>query len=162
MGEGGPVALDLFSGAGGLSEGLFSAGFDVRLAIDSDVYSYLTYVQNHPRTPVLWQDLRRLKSLEAPLRAIGLRKHQVSLLAGGPPCQGFSFANRRTNHAGNLHNAMIGQFLRFANELRPAAVLLENVEGLGAFEHGNLLQRVLSRLGQLRYDAQARVLNAAD
>jgi DNA (cytosine-5)-methyltransferase 1 len=157
-----PIAVDLFSGPGGISEGLRAAGFDVRLAIDCDLNSYMVYTANHPGTPVLWQDVRMLKSLESSIRAIGLRKRDVALVAGGPPCQGFSQANRRTNSTDNVHNGMIEQFLRFVREIKPSAVLLENVEGLRSFNKGLVIDRVVRQLEKVGYDVEIAVLNSAD
>ncbi len=157
-----PIAIDLFCGAGGMSEGLSMAGFDIRLAIDSDPYAYMIYTANQRQTLTLWQDTAKLKRLESPLRAAGLRKAQVALVAGGPPCQGFSRANRRTNHAGNVHNTMVDHFLRLVKEVMPPAVLMENVDGLKSFDEGSVHDRVVRRLEQFGYEVESQILNAAD
>lgn len=157
-----PVAIDIFCGAGGLSEGLTLAGFDVRLAIDADPYACMVFAQNHRSTLTLWQDVAKLKKLEPTIRAAGVRKSHVSLIAGGPPCRGFSTANRRTNRRDNAHNRLVSHFLRIVREIKPRAVLMENVEGLRSFDDGSVLNHVIRQLDRMGYEVDSRVLNAAD
>src|SRR6266849_6255285 len=84
-----PKAIDLFSGCGGLSLGLKQAGFRVLGAIDNDPLAIETYKANHPRVRTWEKDIRALtvKELKAALK---LRRGELDLLAGCPPCQAFS------------------------------------------------------------------------
>ncbi|MCK5158717.1 MAG: DNA cytosine methyltransferase, partial [Candidatus Heimdallarchaeota archaeon] len=81
--------IDFFSGAGGLSCGLEQAGFEPVFAIDIESVYAETYCLNNPNTKFLEGDIRKLKGGNL-LRRLGVKKGEVELVAGGPPCQGFS------------------------------------------------------------------------
>ena len=81
--------IDLFAGAGGLSEGLEEAGFHGIFASEIVPQYADTYRRNHPGTTVMTQDIRKLDA-EDVRRQLGMKKGQLALIAGGPPCQGFS------------------------------------------------------------------------
>ena len=123
------TAIDLFSGCGGLSEGLRRAGFDVELAVEIDPDAVDTYKLNHPKTTVLQEDIRKIKIKDVKKMLKGKRPH---LLAGCPPCQGFSSMKRlnRKKAAADERNDLIMEFLRFAKGLKPPAIMMENVPGL--------------------------------
>ena len=87
------VAVDLFSGAGGMSLGARLAGIHVTLAVESDPHAARTYAANHPRTALFNDDIRRLSAHK--LRAVK-RRRCATIVFGGPPCQGFSYSNART------------------------------------------------------------------
>ncbi len=117
--------IDLFSGAGGLSLGLRNAGFTELAACDVDEWSIETFCHNlgeagHVRDLLSLQvdELRELAGLKPP--------EELSLLAGGPPCQGFS-KQKRGAHNGDRRNALTLEYLRFVEGLQPQAFLLENV-----------------------------------
>jgi len=157
-----PIAIDLFCGAGGLTEGLINAGFDVKLSIDSDPNSYFVYTWNHKNSPAIWNNIEEIKKIETPLRFLGISKKQVSLIAGGPPCQGFSNANRRTNTLNNSHNKMVKQYLRIVKEVQPPYIIIENVEGLRYFEGGKIYEKIINKLEKLDYTVKTQILDAAD
>ena len=89
----------------------------------------------------------------------GWRGGELALLAGGPPCQGFSI-NAPVRSAEDSRNHLFLEFLRFVNEFEPRAVLIENVPGLISFEKGRTLGEILEALGNLGYGADVRVLYA--
>lgn len=132
-----PTAVDFFSGAGGLSEGLGRAGFRVLLALDSDPMALRTYALNHPAVPaerILCRDIRTLRPGE--LRRL-LGRTRIDVLAGAPPCQGFSHAGFRSKvtHTGyrlgrDDRNFLFEYMVTAALELRPRMVLMENVPGM--------------------------------
>lgn len=124
-------AIDLFSGCGGLTLGLKQAGFDVVGAIEIDSLAAETYRLNHPEVSVWQEDIIKL-SFEAVKRKFNLRKGELDLVAGCPPCQGFS-TMRTLNGKRKIkdeRNDLIFEFLRFVKELEPKAVMMENVPGL--------------------------------
>src|SRR5436190_23161856 len=84
-----PRAIDLFSGCGGLTLGLKRAGFHVIGGVECDSLAATTYRENHPEVDLWEQDIRTL-SVATVKRRLGLRKAELDLLAGCPPCQGFS------------------------------------------------------------------------
>lgn len=158
--DGKPTAVDLFCGCGGLTVGLKRAGFRVLGAVDVDPLSVKTYKANH-RDVALWEkDIRELEPQEL-LDAFGLKKGGLDLLAGCPPCQGFS-TMRTLNGAVRVddpRNDLVAEFERFVKALRPRTVMMENVPGLADDERFNTFCRELKELG---YQGDHRVLNAAD
>ncbi len=155
-----PTAVDAFSGCGGLSAGLKAAGFRVLLAIDNDPLAIETYRLNHRRTRLRCEDLRTVCGEEV-LADLGLARGDLDLLAGCPPCQGFS-SLRTLNGAKAVddpRNDLIGEFARLAVEMRPKAILMENVPGLARDPRLNRLLRKLRRNG---YSVDWDLLDAAD
>ena len=126
-----PTAIDVFCGAGGLSLGLRQARFRVAAAVDILPLAVESYCLNFPRVPVIQGDVREPDTASRLLRAAGLREGELDLLAGCPPCQGFSAI--RTRRRGAVHderNRLVLDFLRLVREIRPRLVLMENVPGL--------------------------------
>ncbi|MCM1064305.1 MAG: DNA cytosine methyltransferase [Eubacterium sp.] len=151
--------LDLFAGAGGLSEGLSEAGFHSLFASEVVPVYADTYKLNHPGSKVITADIRSLDA-EAVLADLGLERGQLDLLAGGPPCQGFSI-NAPVRSILDQRNHLFKEYLRFVDAFAPRAVLIENVPGLVSFEHGATLHAILDALAQLGYGADVRILGAA-
>lgn len=154
------VAVDLFSGCGGLTHGLKRAGFEVVGAVDIDSSSVKTYKANHPEVEVWQRDVRKLK-VSSIKRKLKLRKGALDLLAGCPPCQGFSTMRtlNGTRSVKDPRNDLLMEFLRFVEKLRPKAVMMENVPGLAADRR---FKRFLKRMDALGYRGGHRILNAAD
>jgi DNA (cytosine-5)-methyltransferase 1 len=152
-------AVDLFSGCGGLTEGLRQAGFRVLGAVDNDALAVETYRKNH-RDVVLWEADIRTVTGTALLRRLGLRRGELDLLAGCPPCQGFSRL-RTKNRTGidDERNDLVLEFLRLVRELFPRAVMMENVPALADDPR---IERVKSELRDLGYEIRADVLDAGD
>ncbi len=156
-----PAALDLFAGAGGLSLGLRRAGFRVVGAIENDWLAVETYRRNHRGTRVWADDIRDVSVVEV-RRRLRLRAGKLALLAGCPPCQGFSSMrtlNGRRRIRDRAQKDLLLEFLRFVRGLRPKAIMLENVPGLG---DDHRFARFRSALRKLGYAANWQVLNAAD
>lgn len=151
--------LDLFAGAGGLSEGLSEAGFHSLFASEIVPVYANTYKLNHPGAKVFTADIRSLNADEV-LSELGLERGQLDLLAGGPPCQGFSI-NAPVRSILDQRNHLFKEYLRFVDTFAPRAVLIENVPGLVSFEHGETLHAILDALAQLGYGTDVRILGAA-
>jgi DNA (cytosine-5)-methyltransferase 1 len=159
-GDGRPTAVDLFCGCGGLTVGLKIAGFRVLGAVDVDPLSVETYKANHHHVQLWKKDIRELDPQEL-LDALGLEKGRLDLLAGCPPCQGFS-ALRTLNGAVKVNdprNDLLMEFERFVEALLPRAVMMENVPGMANDQRFEDFNRRLEKLG---YKGDYRVLNAAD
>ena len=151
--------LDLFAGAGGLSEGLSEAGFHSLFASEIVPVYAETYKKNHPSAKVLTADIRALDA-EQIREELELQKGELDLLAGGPPCQGFSI-NAPVRSVLDQRNHLFKEYLRFVDAFQPRAVLIENVPGLVSFEHGATLHAILDSLAELGYGADVRILGAA-
>lgn len=153
------LAIDLFSGCGGLSLGLRRAGFQVLAAIDDDPLSVSTYRLNHPSTDVKDKKIQEVKPLEL-MEELELVPGQLDLMAGCPPCQGFS-ALRTLNGSREVEepqNDLVFDFVRYVKCFRPKALMLENVPGLLADERADTVRRRLERMG---YKCRAQVFDAA-
>lgn len=151
--------IDLFAGAGGLSEGLEEAGFHGVFASEIVPQYADTYRRNHPGTTVMTQDIRKLDADDI-RRQLGMKKGQLALIAGGPPCQGFSI-NAPIRSTLDQRNHLFKEYLRFVDAFQPRAILIENVPGLVSFEEGDTLHAILKALGELGYGADVRILGAA-
>lgn len=154
----GLTAIDLFSGAGGLSLGLEAAGYDVLLANDIDHASGLTYKQNFPKHIFMEEDLRKLQAADV-LRQAGLVRGELDLLAGGPPCQGFSIIGSRL--VMDPRNDLFREFLRFGDEFRPRAMVMENVPGMATLAGGRILRHVVDGFNEIGYQVGFAELLAA-
>lgn len=150
--------IDLFSGAGGLSEGLSEAGFHSLFASEIVPVYAQTYQRNHPNTAVFTADIRELDANEV-RDNLGVERGELDLIAGGPPCQGFSI-NAPVRTILDERNHLFKEYLRFVDAFAPRAVLIENVPGLVSFEHGATLHAILDALAELGYGADVRILGA--
>lgn len=153
-------AIDLFSGCGGLSQGLKDAGFDVLAAVEIDRKAQSTYRLNHPDVHLYESDIRKLDPASI-LEGIGLLPGELDLLAGCPPCQGFSRLRTRNQQTSveDERNNLVLDFLRFIAAMRPKTVMLENVPALGRDDRFAGLRMALDKLG---YKSVVEVLDAAN
>lgn len=151
--------IDLFSGAGGLSEGLKEAGFNCLFANELVPVFARTYSRNHIGTRMVATDIRTLDANQV-LKSLGLKRGEIDLVAGGPPCQGFSI-NAPVRSVDDQRNHLFREFLRFVDAFAPRAILIENVPGLVSFEHGATLHAIIEALSELGYGADVRILGAA-
>jgi DNA (cytosine-5)-methyltransferase 1 len=162
-----PIAVDLFAGAGGMSLGLEQAGFDVAAAVEYDAVHAAVHKYNFQRTEVLCTDASALSAdqLRTAVEA-GLALHgrswdgEIDLIAGGPPCQGFSFIGKRL--VDDPRNALVLAFVRLVRELRPRYAVMENVPGMASGGHAGILGQVINELTEARYAVTPpAILNAA-
>jgi DNA (cytosine-5)-methyltransferase 1 len=141
-----PIAVDLFSGAGGLSLGLEQAGFNVAAAIENSSGPARTHQSNFPHIPVLERDIRSVAASDI-WHAIG-QESEVALVSGGPPCQGFSTGGIGDKR--DLRNSLVHEFRRMVVALNARYFLMENVPGLLFLRHASVvaqLQRAFRRAG---------------
>ncbi len=157
------TAIDLFCGAGGLTCGLKQAGFKVLAGIELLEIAAETYHKNHSTTLLLQEDICNLSPLEV-MRSLQLHPGDLSLLAGCPPCQGFSSLRTR-NKASSVddrRNDLIFEFLRWVKVFLPKCIMIENVPALAK---DTRIQVAIDQLKELGYcfDANSlRVENIAD
>lgn len=152
-----PVAIDLFSGGGALTVGLKRAGFAVVAAVEIEKHAFATYVANHPEVNSYKQDVRAVKGVDL---LESTDDGVVDLLAGCPPCQGFTSltSKYRTYDA---RNDLIREMARLIEEVRPRAVMMENVPGIVG-RGKPLLDEFRDKIECLGYDISAGVLQLAD
>lgn len=153
-----PKAIDLFSGCGGLTLGLKKAGFYVIGAVEKDPLAVETYKANHDDIVIWEKDIRKLSVSEV-MQRLKINRGQLDLLAGCPPCQGFSTMTTLNGRIGqDEQNDLVFQYLRFVRVLRPKAVMLENVPKLAKNRRFKKLRYELQRLG---YEVNHNILDAA-
>jgi len=154
------TAIDLFCGAGGLTEGFRAAGYDVRFALDMDEDSCATYRKNHPGTRVECAPI----TAKTPQEIEALAGGRVDVVLGGPSCQSFSTAGRRTRWVGegDSRNDLWEHMFAVVEHLMPAAFLMENVPGMVYFKDGSFGDKILRRFADLGYAVRKEILLAAD
>ena len=164
------TAFSLFAGAGGLDLGVEQAGYKVIYAVENDPQAVETLNQNRKR---FFPDLPKTEPLDitridakAAMRRIGLKKGEVDLLVGGPPCVAFSKSGFHLEYKREGRDPkanLLEEYLRFLDALRPAAFLMENVFGL-AYKNQSaaFFNRLKDGILKLGYSLSYEVLNAAD
>jgi DNA (cytosine-5)-methyltransferase 1 len=155
-----PTAIDLFSGAGGTALGLVEAGYEIIAGVDNDTSAAETYRRNISGSLV--EDDIRVISPAVLRDQLGIKKGELDLLAGCPPCQGFSRIRNKAG-SGDERNELVLTYLTFVAEFRPKFVLFENVPGLVRSRHGKKYYKALLQgLKDLRYHIEEHLLDAAD
>jgi len=143
--------LSLFSGGGGLDLGFERAGADVMALVDNDPESCKTLLYNRPHWRVLERDVRNY----APDIT-----EEIDIVAGGPPCQGFSSAGK--GNPDDARNFLWKEYFRIVEAAQPRAIVLENVSGLKHRRNGDHLSGILDALETQGYHFTMGILNAAD
>ena len=149
--------IDLFSGIGGLTLGMHKAGFKTIVAIEKDSNAVVGFKLNHKKTYVIQNDIRKIKTSEIKKK---LKKRPLHLLAGCPPCQGFSSV--RTLNGSNVQdqrNNLIMEFLRFVKAFKPLTIMMENVPGLRNYY---LFKQMMKKLHEIGYNPKVEVVNVKD
>ncbi len=151
--------IDLFSGCGGFSTGFEQAKYSTRIALDIHPPSLKTLHLNHLNASTICGDIRLVKSNS--LRDLLPLTRTPMVITAGVPCQGFSLANRK-RHADDKRNFLFREFIRIAKDLKPDAVLLENVSGLVSTGGGEFKKAISEAIEELGYEVHFAMLNAAD
>ncbi|MDR3300206.1 MAG: DNA cytosine methyltransferase [Candidatus Accumulibacter sp.] len=151
-------SIDLFSGAGGLSCGLQQAGFHPILSNELVPQYAETYQQNYPNAHMIVGDVRTI--CESRLKQyFGVSEGEVDLVAGGPPCQGFSI-NAPIRSLDDARNHLFKDFLRIVSAIQPKAVLIENVPGIISLGRGTVVDQIHKELQAMGYKVAHRILFA--
>ncbi len=151
--------LDLFSGCGGISLGFKLAGFNISGGVDIDLDSIKTFQKNFPKSKAVCESLLEYSD-DKILKDFG--KMVIDVIVGGPPCQGFSSANRWNKENEDTRNKLFFEYLRFVELLKPKAVVIENVRGILTRDKGYAKDRIENLLEDLGYNVNCKVLNASD
>lgn len=151
------TAIDLFSGAGGLSLGFEAKGFNVLLAIEKDLWAKDTYNLNHKNKNCIEADITML-----PDDYFLGYKDKVDVVMGGPPCQGFSIAASNRRKKNDDRNFLYRHFLRVVSLVNPKIVLIENVKEFSRYflpSGGLLIDDVVKTLQTLGYICDYSVID---
>lgn len=153
-------AIDLFCGAGGLTQGLKEAGFRVIGAVEKEQIVAEAYKLNHPEVYLWNKDIQELTGDEI-CKTLNIKKGELDLLAGCPPCQGFS-SMRTKNGSSSVEderNNLVFEMVRLVEELVPKAIMMENVPGLAKDPR---IIEVLERLKSLGYHVDNETVQVHD
>ena len=155
-------AIDLFCGCGGISVGLKNAGIDILAGVDIEKSFLCSFEKNFPESKALLLDLSKTDPKDF-MKMVGIKKGELFLLAGGPPCQGFSKnVPRSMRSEDDPKNLLIKTYIEYCKEIKPQMVLMENVaEMKNGFDelYSSIITEELSNLG---YKVTSIVLNSAD
>ena len=150
-------AIDLFCGAGGLSYGFEKAGVNILLGIDNDAMALKVFEKNHKDAKSICGDITQLHYNDIK-ELIG--DTTIDLIIGGPPCQGMSLSGPRKFD--DPRNKLYLSYIRFVQEIKPKAFVIENVPGLVSLFKGQIKNSIIERLTNLGYKVGYRILCAAD
>jgi DNA (cytosine-5)-methyltransferase 1 len=145
-----PNVFEICAGAGGQAIGLEAAGFDCVAAVEIDHHACETLRLNRPSWKVIEGDVREVH---------GTGFEGVDLLAGGVPCPPFSIAGKQLGS--NDERDLFPEALRLTAEIRPRAVMLENVPGFASEKFKEYRKRLFAKFRRLGYTADFRILNAS-
>ncbi len=149
--------LDLFCGAGGLSLGFKNAGFEIIGGVDFDSAAMDTHKHNFESNFEYCGDISEIDD-----SIIDKLKGKVDVIIGGPPCQGFSSANRQSKEDEDPRNKLFFQYIRFVKNILPKAFLIENVPGILSRDNGYAKDKIIKITSELGYNVSVKVLKASD
>ena len=157
------TSIDLFSGCGGLTKGFSMAGVRSIFASDIDENAAKTFCRNFPDTPFLCKSITDIEKNEVDELLEG---KVPDIIIGGPPCQGFSLANKRRNKIkDDPRNKLFYGFVKFINWYSPKAFVMENVKGLLSMQNGEVIKTIVDEFtnaGEYGYNVACKVLVASD
>lgn len=138
--------LDLFSGAGGFTQGLLQAGFQPIASVEHHPIASATYVKNFPNCHHFCGNIEDFN----PIEWLGkIETPEIHLVIGGPPCQGFSVAGKRK--ADDPRNYLFIEFIRVVEAIRPWYIVMENVPGILTMKNGTVKQSILEKFKEIGY-----------
>ncbi|MFZ1344173.1 DNA cytosine methyltransferase [Thiothrix eikelboomii] len=162
-------AISLFSGAGGMDIGVREAGFNILAEIEVDEHCCSTLLTNAElqghKTKIINTDIRGVTS-EQLMNDLSIKAGELDLLFGGPPCQSFSLAGKQRGLE-DERGMLLFEFIRFAKEIKPKVILVEQVKGLLSSKgkenkRGEVFEKFLTELESIDYIPKWRVIMAAD
>ncbi|TDX76219.1 DNA (cytosine-5)-methyltransferase 1 [Neorhizobium sp. R1-B] len=154
------TVIDLFCGAGGLSEGFRQAGFEVLAGSDFDDTAGKTFAATHPEATFLGGRIQDL-TVSRLLEVTGLKSGQLDVLVGGPPCQGYSVYNHNRG-VDDPRAGLFREYLRIVEGLRPKWLVMENVSGLTSIADGGIIREIQTGMKELGYEVDFKILKAEE
>lgn len=152
--------VDLFCGAGGLSEGFRENGFDILLANDFDEWCEATYRLNHPNTKFISGPIQDITA-DMILNELDMEPEELDCIIGGPPCQAFSVYNHQRGMQ-DERSGLFREYLRLVSGLLPKYVIIENVPGMTSVEDGIAVREIKHGLEELGYNVEVNLLKAEE
>lgn len=168
--------LDLFSGAGGMSEGFIQAGFSIPYASDKSEQAALTYVNRHNQlgkeVKFYCGDVAKLAEKKELEKFLGNDLNKIDVICGGPPCQGFSIAGKR--NPDDLRNKLVHSYIKILSQVKPKYFVMENVIGILSayfieydgikrkYRNTKVVNVLLDEFKNIGYDVEYKILDASD
>lgn len=151
-------AIDLFAGCGGLTLGMKNAGFATKVAVEINSHAADAYALNHPETRILQRNIKDVTTKQ--IREI-LDGEELHLLAGCPPCQGFSSIRRlnRELPIDDERNRLVEEFFRFVEKLKPKTFMMENVPSVANYP---IFKKLLCKMKDEGYFIAIEALNVRE
>jgi len=152
----------LFCGAGGLSHGFKTTGFEIKLAVERNKNFCESYKYNNPECKCLNEDITKLnlKKISGGINGKLVKGNVVEGVIGGPPCQGFSSVGNRKLK--DPRNSLIYFFIKWVDYFKPKFFVMENVSGIMTMANGQIVKKIKEMYGDIGYSCQAKTLVAAD
>jgi len=154
------TAIDLFCGAGGLSEGFRQAGFHVLAGQDHDEASGATFAATHHEAKFIGGPIQKVRPQDL-LKAAGAKAGEIDVIVGGPPCQGYSVYNHQRGSSDPRAGLFRG-YLRIVEGIRPRWLVMENVPGITSIAGGKIVREISQAMGEMGYHVEMRVLKAEE
>ncbi|WP_334686760.1 DNA cytosine methyltransferase [Mycoplasmopsis felis] len=153
-------SIELFAGAGGLAIGLEKAGFEHIGLVEIDKNAANTLRLNRTKWNVIQEDISILSNQDLE-KKFNIKKFELDLLSGDPPCQSFSYAGKRLGLE-DIRGTMFYHYAMFLEKLKPKFFLFENVKGLLSIDKGKTFETIYDILSSKGYEIKYKVLNAYD
>ena len=154
------TAIDLFCGAGGLSEGFRQAGFHVLAGQDHDEAAGATFAATHQEAKFVGGPIQNVRPQEL-LKAARAKAGEIDVVVGGPPCQGYSVYNHQRG-SNDPRAGLFREYLRIVEGIKPKWIVMENVTGITSIAGGMIVQEIKEAMGALGYRVEMRVLKAEE
>jgi DNA (cytosine-5)-methyltransferase 1 len=151
------TVISLFAGCGGSSLGYKMAGFKELLAIEWENNAVETFRLNFPEVPIWQKDINKVTGQEI-LDFLNIKKGELDLLDGSPPCQGFSTAGKRK--VNDDRNDLVKENIRLIEELEPKVFVIENVSGMIKGKMKGLFIEYMKKMKSLNYQVKCKLMNA--
>ncbi len=152
-----PTVISLFAGCGGSSLGYKWAGFKELLAIDFDPHAVECFKLNFPDVPIWKRSILEVKGKEI-LDFCNIKKGELDILDGSPPCQGFSTAGKR--NVNDARNDLAFEFIRLIKEIQPRVFVMENVSGMVKGKMKGKFIAIMKALKNTGYKVKCKLMNA--
>jgi DNA (cytosine-5)-methyltransferase 1 len=154
------TAIDLFCGAGGLSEGFRQAGFHVLAGQDYDDQAGATFAATHKEAKFIGGPIQDVTPQQL-LKAAGVKRGEIDVIVGGPPCQGYSVYNHQRG-VDDPRAGLFREYLRIVEGIKPRWLVMENVTGITSIAGGNIVREIFEGMGSLGYRVDMKVLKAEE
>jgi DNA (cytosine-5)-methyltransferase 1 len=156
------ISIDLFCGCGGMTLGFKWAGYNSLIASDIDENCGKTINRNFPNTKFILGDISNINRIDFDKL---INNREIDVITGGPPCQGFSLANKNRNKVeDDPRNRLFYEYVKVIKWYSPKAFVMENVKGLLSMQKGEVIKTIINEFENagIGYNVEYRVLKASD